>query len=490
MFGLNTAAWDSELGSPVEIRDLQQTGLTSYRYPGGSWADAFDWTKPKYAGMPMTKDFARMLETLHATGSIIVNYGSGTPQMAAAWAAYCESSPTSEIKIGVDSDGFNWKDAGYWGHLRESQPLPNDDGFNGLRAGHKAPFPISQIEIGNECYGGWEYDAHQQAHDPVLYAEFYAEADSLIKLVAPNLLVGAVVTGDEDGGGDQQESVENPRTHLIHTGWTSVVLSTLYGLRVIPDFVIYHYYPEQPGSESDTTLLASSRNWSAIAVTIRQLLTDYLRGKASRTQLQCTENNAVAYNPGKQSTSLVDGLYLADSFGSIIQTEFTGYYWWCLHNGIATNFNNSPSLYGWRNYGDYGILSQAPMQMFTPLDTPYPTFRAMEMIKHFCAPGDSVVSAISDNADVAVYAVKEKQNGLSLLVINKNPTKELQANILIGGYRAKKNGVLWNYGIPEDAAASEGQPSDIVTHPLTGAGNRFVQLLPPYSITVDNLSPK
>ena len=126
------------------------------------------------------------------------------------------------------------------------------------------------------------------------------------------------------------------------------MLATLRSLGVTPDFLIYHRYPKAPGAESDSGLAASSSTWATDAADLRQQLNDYLGAAASAVELVCTENNSVYSNPGKQTTSLVNGLFLADSLCAAMKTEFNGVIWWDLRNGQETGNNNSSSLYGWR----------------------------------------------------------------------------------------------------------------------------------------------
>jgi len=42
-----------------------------------------------------------------------------------------------------------------------------------------------------------------------------------------------------------------------------------------------------------------------------------------------------------------------------MNTEFNSVMWWDLRNGQETGNNNSASLYGWRLYGDYGVVDSA-----------------------------------------------------------------------------------------------------------------------------------
>ena len=136
------------------------------------------------------------------------------------------------------------------------------------------------------------------------------------------------------------------------------MLATLKQLGVTPDFVIGHRYPQGlSGWENDAHLLRSTGRWTADAVALRRQLKTYFGAASSNVEVLCTENNSIGEKTGKQTTSLVNALYLADSFGQIAQTEFNSWLWWDLRNYHETNCNNSPALYGWRPYGDHGIMS-------------------------------------------------------------------------------------------------------------------------------------
>ena len=66
---------------------------------------------------------------------------------------------------------------------------------------------------------------------------------------------------------------------------------------------------------------------------LRQMITDYVGANGTNIELVCTENNSVSSNPGKQSVSLVNGLFKVDSLAQLMQTEFNGLFWWDLRNG-------------------------------------------------------------------------------------------------------------------------------------------------------------
>ena len=154
------------------------------------------------------------------------------------------------------------------------------------------------------------------------------------------------------------------------------MFATLKQLGVTPDWVSVHYYPQVvSGWENDARLLRSTTKWIALATPLRKHLKTYFGDAHANVEMLCTENNSFPYSAGKQMTSLVNGLYLADSFGQITQTEFNSFLWWDLRNMQDRNGNNSSSLYGWRPYGDFGIMSGN--------DTRYPTFYIFKLLKYF-----------------------------------------------------------------------------------------------------------
>jgi hypothetical protein len=216
------------------------------------------------------------------------------------------------------------------------------------------------------------------------------------------------------------------------------------------------------------------------------MLKDYLGNDAKKVEIVCTENNSVFSNPGKQTTSLVNGLFLADSLANIMKTEFNAFFWWNLRNGQETANNNSASLYGWRNYGDYGIVTYATPA--GPADR-YPTFYVYKLLQHFARGGEKVVTAASDYNGLGIYAVRDHQTKtLRLLLINKHPTATLNVNIAVSGFKVGQQADVFTYGIPQDEAARTGTGSaDIAQSTVTLPGATFTWSPAPYSVTVIQL---
>ena len=104
---------------------------TSFRYGGGAWADAYDWqtnvdTYAAAQNRVQSNDFtlghgyaSNALDYLNfdsymdevqadgAQGLVTVNYGSGTPELAAAWARWivAQHDPVTQFNIGNEPYG-------------------------------------------------------------------------------------------------------------------------------------------------------------------------------------------------------------------------------------------------------------------------------------------------------------------------------------------------------------------------------------------------
>jgi hypothetical protein len=323
----------------------------------------------------------------------------------------------------------------------------------------------------------------------VTYATRFKEYWRQMKAVDPSIKVGAVVVTGEDAFANYDDrQVTNPRTGVIHKGWTPVMLDTLRQLGVTPDFVVYHRYEQGPGGESDLFLLSSAASWGNDAVALRQILTDYLGTKSKQVELAVTEHNSVFGNPGKQTTSLVNGLFYADAVGNLLKTEFNAMLWWDLRNGQEAGNNNSPSLYGWRRYGDYGIVDAADPA--GPADR-YPTFYVNKLLKYFARGGEKVIQATSDYESLGVYAVTGEDRSVRLLIINKHPTAALNATISLPALKRGEKARVFSYGIPQDEAARTGEGSaDVQQSTLTLTGPTLAFSPGPYSAHVIVLTPR
>jgi hypothetical protein len=505
LFGINAVMWDPNTATAPTIDRVKAAGLRIIRIPGGSVSDEYHWainrslsnTWSWSAGMDK---FAALITGANTQATVIVNYGTGTPEEAAAWVAYANApanlqGTAADVPLGIDARGVDWHTAGFWSALRAATPLATNDGSNFLRLGRSTPLGFKYWEIGNECYGSWETDQQAVPHDPYTYALRTKDYIAKMRAVDPTIKIGVVVsTGEDQYANNTSHPATNPRTGRTHNGWTPVLLSTLKSIGVTPDSLIYHRYEQTPGQESDATLLQMARTWPNDAADLRQQLTDYMGAAGAAVELQITENNSVFSNPGKQSTSLVNGLFYADAFGSVLQTEFNSYLWWALRNGPPTangviTGNMSASLYGWRQFGDYGVISTPTTGGATTYDDAYPVYYMMKLVSHFARAGDTVIRATSSSNLLAAYAVKRLDGTLTLLVINKSPTDDTTANVSLAGFVPGSTATVYSYGVPQDEAARTGTGvNDVTTTTVSNAGATFAMTFPHYSATVVSLA--
>ncbi len=451
-FGLNAAVWDNYFDTPQTVSLLKEMGTRMLRFPGGSLSDEYHWasntTQSNTWRWATSFDrFAQVATNVGAQAFITVNYGSGTAAEAAGWVR--DSNITNHY-------GFR-----YW-------------------------------EIGNENYGTWETDTNARPNDPYTYAVRAADYLRQMKAADPSIKVGIVATPGEDSSdnGYKDHPAYNSRTGQTHYGWTPVMLTTLKQLGVRPDFLVHHRYPEWSGGtgpdcpDSDPLLLQSASAWAGDAADLRQQISDYFGPEGTNIELVCTENNSDSGAQGKQSTSLVNGLYYADSLGQLMQSEFNAFVWWDLRNGTDHNGSMDPTLYGWRDYGDLGMIGG--------VSTRHPTFYAAKLMHDFVQPGDTIVGAVTDYLLLSAYGAKGPDGKASLLVINRDSTTNFQAQVSLNGFLPNPLATVYSYGITQDEAARTNGPAeaqDIAETNFTTAATNFIYSFPPFSMTLFRFSP-
>lgn len=502
-YGVNISMWDSELRIPITDTYLKQVKFGTIRMPGGSLSDDYDWVankrisdSPNWTWTNSLPDMAKVAEAQAAEAYVTVNYGSGTPEMAAAMVAYLNGTVGNGQTIGKDAKGRDWETVSYWAALRGASPLSTDDGKNFLRIAHPQPFGFTYFEVGNENYGPWEYDQHGvnntfltgAKNDPYTYAQYFRDFKAQMVAVDPSIKVGAVVEAAENLYGINTHPVQNPRTLNNFTGWTPVLLANLKTLGVYPDFLIYHYYAQNPPNESDNGLMQKNVELGGKAAAIRQMVTDYIgTATGNGIELVVTELNSVSSAPGKQSANLVNGLFYADSYGTLAQSEFNAVMWWQLHNGPEdpSKVNMSSSLYGWRPFGTYNMItgvSNATDYPGVPSRTPLPTFYAAKLLTHWAQGGDQILKTTSNYTWLSAYAARQGSGKVALLVVNKNPTASVTASIDLQGLSGSSTATIYSYDKTTDAAAAANPDLKVETQSVTTPG--FSYTFPSYSMTV------
>jgi len=514
LLGVNLAYWDDQLTTAQTQSMIEAGGLDIFRFPGGSASDDYHFNQSSNDGDPSANtipQFAQLIDNVGGLGIVTTDYGSGSPQEAEAELAYLLGSTTDTMTIGMgmewsDSasawENVNWQTVGYWASLRAATPLAQDDGYNFLRVGRATPFTgINYWEVGNEQYGTWETDHYSPTgvggsatsggyNYPAAYAQFAASFSAFVTAdkSLPSILIG-IDSGDPTGSSDNN--------------WTKEVLT--YGLAdgFVPGFISDHSYMYGPGSESDSILLndtvsnpASNLDWSTRYTDYENTLSQTVgAAKAAGVHIMATEYNSNYGTPGKQMTSLVNGLFVADSIGSLLDSGYTGGLFWDLRNGWGTNGDNSPTLYGWREGGDEGILGD-PNYNDPPVTgpyIPYPNYFGFQLASKMVQSGGTVVSAVSNYNELAVYSVLEANGHLDLLVINKNPDAAVTEQFNLSGFTPSGQAQFWQYGEAQDYAQSQSTTGAAslanFNTALSFSGGSFSYAFPAYSMTVIDLTP-
>ena len=439
-FGTNSAVWDGHFQDAAVPDLLRDAGVKVLRYPGGSTSDVFHWqtTTVDGGGSAGTNTFDNFMQVAQQVGAqpiITVNYGSGTPAEAAAWVKYANITKGYHIK--------------YW-------------------------------EIGNELYGNgtygadWENDIHAQK-GPAAYAQNSLQFISAMKAVDPTIKIGLVLTAPGNWP-DGQTSALSPQP------WNNTVLPMACSAA---DFAAVHWYPQGPTGESDAGLLGAPQNGESTSVsftpsipsmmsTLHSELNQYCGAHASAMKIMTTETNSVSFNPGKQTVSLVNALYLDENYMTWLENGVANVDWWDIHNGILTNDNNSSSLYGTANYGDYGLLStgsSANGVSEPPANTPIPSYYGLQMLSKLGRAGDAMISASSSQSLVSAFAVRKTNGDIAVLLVNTDPSNSYQVSF--SGLEAG----------PVRTVSFYGQNSTGITTTQQIAPPQASQLIPPYSLT-------
>lgn len=416
--GVNLSVADGNQNDPKVPHLLSNAGVRFFRWPGGSIADTFDWRSNLFE----FQDFLSLYRAVGAKGAVMtVNYGTGTPQEAAAWVRYADVT---------HHDGLQ-----YW-------------------------------EIGNEIYGDGEYgtpweEVLRPHKGPAAYALNLVKFAKAMRAVDPRIQIGAVAT------------IPGVWPSGIPPYWDRTILPI-----VAPyiNFVVLHYYPENPGQENDAALLQDPSNIAQYMATLHQYLARYASGR--KIQVFVDETNSVSSNPGKQSVSLVNALFLAEDYAAWIANGATTVDWWDLHDQVFIG-NLSSKLYGHANYGDYGLLSSGGSNgtaQEPPADTPFPSYYGLVAVHRFLVPGEKVYALSPQNPLISLYAARSPSGTLRLLAVNQSRSRTLTVRLTNAPSEAT---VRYFYG--------QGSPHVMRSAgPHLGASVRLA--LPPYSITV--LTPK
>jgi hypothetical protein len=380
--GVNDAVWDSELGSRATSRLLRDAGVQTIRYPGGSYADMYHWQDNSVPGgdVAPNTDFDTFMSSVRKVGAqpiIIANYGTGSAAEAAGWVLYANRTKHYGVK--------------YW-------------------------------EIGNEIYGNGHYGASWEADDhadksPSAYADGVVQYAAAMKAADPSIKIGAVLTTP---GNWPDGIVADGDTGT----WNQIVLS-IAGPSI--DFVVLHWYP---GGSSTADALSKPAQATDIAEMIRAQIVQYAGARSGQIGIALTEINS-----GAGVNTQPGALFAADVYPALWAGGMFTVSWWDVHNGIDT----VSTLAGQTDYGDSGLLSNASCladgtACEPPVNTPFAPYYALQLLHIFADPGNQLVRVTTSSPLVHGHAVRRRDGGLSVMLLNEDPQNAQQVALSYPGF--------------------------------------------------------
>jgi len=527
-YGMHTSVYDNQNGSANLPSRLIESGVNTLRYPGGGYADVFHWSVNRLSpwqdgsygyqgGNTDFGSFVGLLDNAHCQAIITINFGSGQlwnaghgqlvapstnaePPEAAAWVAYANGNAsvygtTNDIALGIDSQGNNWRTAGFWAKLRSSSPAvyqawatPDgvyDSTFSFLAINHPTPVGIKYWEIGNETfgtgyYGGngagngysvnyavpYPYTAHPRTNNPALSPAIYGQQvkvfSQAMKAVDPTIKVGAVVSTPL---GDYSWDFDSLGQH-----WTPQVLSQCASNI---DFVIAHWYFYNGNNDNGSSLLPSpganipamvngTASHTGTSSGLRDWINLYRPGDPGNVSIFVTEfgytGTLATSSGGKPVIGPVTMLFDVDSYSTWMSLGVTNI---CFLEMNKTGFlGDSPSL------------------------TRGETFYGIKTLHQMALPGDMVVYSTSSASNLRVQATREQNGNVGLLLLNESISSTQTVNVAISNAPLANSGIQYVFGSSNFSTSQELPTSAPSSNSVTGVGNSFSVTIPPYTMMV------
>ncbi|MBQ2559091.1 MAG: carbohydrate-binding protein, partial [Fibrobacter sp.] len=257
-------------------------------------------------------------------------------------------------------------------------------------------------EIGNEVYGNWHPYYEKYGKDGgTIYGKRARKFIEAMKKVDPTIKVAVLGVLE----GDWNEKV------LKETG-------------DIADGLIVHHYPQHFGEENDFALLSAPQTLTAIYERLHKVVDKWTAHykKDKKIELWLTEWNSVDFNPGPQTLSVENGLFVADYLGMLATENVDNAQYWDIHNDITPEG------------GDYGYLTRSGENC---MNCPRPSYWAFQMASD-ALRGKLMKTTISGDEDAlltAYWTVKGKKN--QLLLVNKSPYSDFDIKLDIPGFKGK-----------------------------------------------------
>jgi hypothetical protein len=423
---------------------LLKTGIHLVRFPGGSESDVYHWENGGSLcfddgyitpGADFDNLMKRVAGPLSLDIAVTLNYGTNRA---------CNAG-------GQPSEAAAWV-----AHAKS----------RGYR--------VSLWTVGNEVYGSWERDLHGHPHDPHTYSDAVRTGYyPLIKKADPGADVGIVVDTPND------------------RSWNDVVLREAQPF----DFVELHYYPEY-NKDSDRFLLGPAiDNFARDLSGLRDEMTH--AGLSSSVPIYLGEYNNDAGNEGKQSVSIVNGLFVGQMLETLANAGVPMSTFWLAYGSCDETGDYSKKLFGWQHFGTEALFSDGLPNPYEgcastpkiPGGTRFPAARVMAVMAGG-VPAGSLVRSVkvprSLRGIVRAYGFAQG-SGYAFAVFNNTlAAVGVEARIEHAG-KSGFTAALTTYGKTQYDKSKNNDWIGPVKRDLGSVGTTVRLTLPAYSISVLSL---
>jgi len=515
--GVAADRWDANAYDETTVKLLEEAGITNLRFPGNGGIDAlYHWstgaitnpyTNDRAPAFAPEKHFPVVVPLMDTLGSAVVsvNYGSnldgsggGEPVEAAAWVAYANGKESNTQPIGKDSKGNDWKTVGYWASLRASAPLATDDGYNRLRIGHPAPIGIPLWTVGNEPWNNGFYNQARTIGSDADNAGLYGQSPA----PEPDLHAGTVPSS-KDWGRHQGNAQVSP------AAYGAAVVQYAKAMKAVDPTIMVGAFVILPPYSADSDQLG--KNWNAGVLKAACASMDFSaatfwegKGAAPNWVDNVDEGDLLVsardemdpnrHYPGANGLQHHFALLSKDlaekykkfcpsgHFPQLAITSLGVASWLPAKNPAATALFAADSIAMLLETGVYTV-EWSPIHAASPsfLDNknqPQPAYYGIKLLHQVVRPGDVFVGATSQTEDLAVHAVKRRDGGLGLLLINKDLARSITATVSVNGYSYATKGTRYDYGkLTIDAGKA------ITETPIENLGPTFAVEVPRYGVT-------
>jgi len=319
----------------------------------------------------------------------------------------------------------------------------------GTGGGDPAGWKIHYWEIGNEIGGNgffgpeWEYDLHapnpkgpNRKGNPALsmaaYGKNSLEFISAMKAVDPTIKIGV--------------GVDMPDYNAANGTGNEALFKEV---KDKIDFVVVHWYPK--ASTTDLTVTDDIKPQAAV---LRDQIAKFAGPAMKNIPIGITETNGGGSGAGR-------AIFATDTYLTWFEAGAFNVDWLELHAGF---------------------LSDAPNEV--PNDTPAEAYYGMEMAATAARPGDLLVEAESSSPMLSAHAIKRKDGGVAIVLINKHPNQPYLVSLALPDAPAATSGTRFDFGRANFGASGTWATSGPVESKMDGLGKSFSVTVPATSETV------